>query len=182
MPRDHDEMYNHQDLLTFDPNLIIQHLHANINHNYFEFAGLTFQQVNGTAMGAAFSPTVANIFMSVIIKRFLNTLPDAPILLKQYSDDIFVLWPSLTPSLTFQYTISTQAVDFLITIYKGDTFNDTNHLVNTFQKSQNLYQYLHYSSSHTRAIYKGLRIHSLYIYAPTPPSLKSSLSFPISST
>ncbi len=92
----YEEMCSHQDLLMFDPNLIIRLLHANVNYNYFEFAGLTFQQTKGTAMGAAFSPTVANIFMSVIIRRFLSAQNDKPTLLKRYIDDIFVIWPNET--------------------------------------------------------------------------------------
>ncbi len=79
------EMCSHQDLLIFDPNLIIRLLHVNVNYNYFDFAGLTFHQVHGTAMGTAFSPTVANIFMSAIIRRFLNTQTDQP------SNDILMI-------------------------------------------------------------------------------------------
>ena len=55
------EMYKKRHLLLFDPNLIIQLLHTCINFNFFEFASLIFKQIKGTAMGAAFSPTVANI-------------------------------------------------------------------------------------------------------------------------
>ena len=51
-------------ILPFDPNLIIRLLHININHNYFEFTSLIFQQIKGTAIGAAFSLTAANICQS----------------------------------------------------------------------------------------------------------------------
>ena len=44
-------------------------------------------------MGAAFSPTVANIFMSVILRKFLNT-QQQPLLLARYIDDIFMIWPN----------------------------------------------------------------------------------------
>ena len=54
-----DEMNQNRHLLPFDPNLIIKLLHINVNHNYFEFASLIFQQIKGTAMGTAFSPTAA---------------------------------------------------------------------------------------------------------------------------
>lgn len=76
------EMFEHSDLLIFDPNLIRHLLELNMNNNYFEFAGSTFLQVDGTAMGAAFSPTIANIFMSTIVKQFLSTTPEKPILLR----------------------------------------------------------------------------------------------------
>ena len=69
----YNEMSQHRHLLLFDPNFVIQLLYTNVNYNYFEFASLIFQQVKGTAMGAPFSPTVANIYMSVTIRRFLRT-------------------------------------------------------------------------------------------------------------
>ena len=69
----HTEMHNKSHLFTFDPNFITRLLHININHNYFRFGHHTFQQIKGTAMGAAFSPTITNIFMSSIIRSFLLT-------------------------------------------------------------------------------------------------------------
>ena len=77
----YDEMYSKSHLLLFDPNLIIQLLHTCINSNFFEFASMVFQQIKGTAMGAAFSPTVANIYMSVTIRRLLLTQYKPPLLL-----------------------------------------------------------------------------------------------------
>ena len=52
----YDEMHTKSDLILYDPNLIIHLLHTNVNFNYFEFAIFFFQQIKGTAMGAAFSP------------------------------------------------------------------------------------------------------------------------------
>ena len=80
----YDELYTHRFLLTFNPNLIIRLLHLNINYNYFTFDKLVFQQIEGTAMGALFSPTVANIFMSIVLKKFLATQPIKPLILKRY--------------------------------------------------------------------------------------------------
>ena len=65
-------------LLIFDHNLIIQFLHININCDYFQFVGMYLQQIQGTAMGAAFSPTLANIVMSIALQRFLSTQKDQP--------------------------------------------------------------------------------------------------------
>lgn len=57
----------------------------------FSFATYIFQQMTETAMGAAFSPTIANIdiFMPVFIRKILGT---QPLLLKHYIDDIFLIW------------------------------------------------------------------------------------------
>ena len=130
----YDEMNQHRYLLPFDPNLIIRLLHANVNHNYFEFASLIFQQIKGTAMGAVFSPTAANIFMSVTIRRFLRTQKKKPLLLVRYIDDIFMIWThteeelkkfltdmnSHNPALLYTYHYSPTTVDFLdLTIYKS---------------------------------------------------------------
>lgn len=72
--------------MLLDSKFIIKMVHIHINHNYFNFADLTFQRTQGTAMGAAFSPSIANI-MSVIIRKFLAHNP-----CYMYIDDIFILF------------------------------------------------------------------------------------------
>uniref|UniRef100_A0A1X7SVF2 Reverse transcriptase domain-containing protein n=1 Tax=Amphimedon queenslandica TaxID=400682 RepID=A0A1X7SVF2_AMPQE len=121
---------------------------------------IPFRQIEGTAMGAAFSPSIANIYMSVLLKSFLSKRSDKSLLIKRYIDDIFMIWQkhhdlnkfvddinSYHPNIKFTFTQSDSAVDFLdITVYKGE---DTKKLkVSTFQKENNLHQYLHFSSSH----------------------------------
>ena len=176
-------MYNNRHLILFDPNLIIQLLHTCVNFNYFEFASLTFQQIKGTAMGAAFSPTVANIYMSIMIRRFLRTQPKHPLLLVRYIDDIFMIWTytvqeldqflkdlnNFNPALKYTHSYSQQTVDFLdLTIFKSDNFPFTNMLsTKTFQKPHNLHQYLHYTSHHDRPIYKAIISGELIRYART---------------
>jgi hypothetical protein len=149
------EICNNPHLFTFNPNLIIRLLHININYNYFGFAHSTFQQIKGTAMGAAFSPTIANIFMSTIMKNFLHTQPIKPLLLTRYIDDIFLIWTnseeelysfltdlnSFHPNLRFTHEHSTTSINFLdLTIFKGSLFPFINILdTKTFQKPLNLY-------------------------------------------
>ena len=179
----YNEMHKKRHLLPFDPNLIIQLLHTCINYNYFEFASLIFQQVKGTAMGAAFSPTVANIFMSVTISHFLSTQVCKPQLLVRYIDDIFLIWTHgeeklthflsdlnhFNPALKYTHHYSLQTVDFLdLTIFKSTFFPSTNLLdTKTFQKAHNLYQYLHYSSNHDRSRYKAIITGELIRYVRT---------------
>ena len=86
----YDEMHNNRHLIPFNPNLIIQLLHTNINYNYFEFGTFIFQQTNRTAMGVAFSPTNANIYMFITLRNILRTQPRKPQLLKRYIDDIMM--------------------------------------------------------------------------------------------
>ena len=135
----YDELHSHRHLLLFDPNLVIRLLQINVNYNSLEFSTYIFQQV--TVMGAAFSPTIANIFMSVILRRFLCTQRYHPLLLKRYTDDIIIIWTEsqlldkfLTalnefhPSLHYTYSSSTESTDFLdLTIYKGPHFQCTHH-------------------------------------------------------
>ena len=184
----YDEMNNNRDLIIINPNLIIQLLQININYNYFEFMNINFQQIQGTAMGATFSPTIANIFMSIFLKRFLQTQTNRPTLLRRYIDDIFLIWPkqnnfrqfigalnSFHPSLQFTYNQSENSIDFLdITIYKGDNHNNRSILdIKTFQKPQNLYQYLHYTSHHPKSTHKGIIIGECKRYIRTNTSIEN---------
>ncbi len=120
-------------------------------------------------MGASFSPTIANIFLSITLNKFLATQPLKPLLLKRYIDDIFVIWPhsseelntfltalnTFHSSLHFTSSYSQTETNFLdITIFKHDTFPYTNTLdTKTYQKPKNLYQYVHYNSAHSRKLF-----------------------------
>ena len=61
-------------------------------------------------------------------------------------------------SLTYTHQSSSTSIDFLdLTIYKGPNFPNTSILDTcTFQKPQNLYQYLHYSSNHPKSLFKAI--------------------------
>ena len=157
-----NHIWKKRHILLADLNLVIQLLQTDINYNYFAFAS------QGTAMGAAFSPTIANIFMSVTLRRFLRTQSSKPILLVRYIDDIFLVWPkretigtflselnNFHPNLKFTHTLSEATIDYLdLTIYKGPHFPSTKKLdIKTFQKPQNLYQYLEYTSTHPKSVY-----------------------------
>ena len=167
----YEEMLNHRHLIITNPNLVIQLLHTNVNFNYFQFAGIHFQQIQGTAMGTAFSPTVANIFMSILIKNFLKAQSEKPLLLVRYIDDIFLIWPTkdtlnqflvqldnFHPNLKFTHSVSDISVNFLdLTIYKGPNFKTSHRLdLKTYQKPLNLYQYIEYTSAHPRNIYRSI--------------------------
>ena len=65
---------------------------------------------------------------------------------------------SCHPTIHFTWTISSEGVDFLDTrIYKGSRFQQTGTLdIQTFFKPTNTFQYLHFSSSHPKGVFKGL--------------------------
>ena len=167
----YEQMHQKRHLILCDTNLIMKLLHTCVNYNYFQFANFSYQQIHGTAMGAAFSPTVANIFMSVTLQRFLNTRQQKPLILARYIDDIFIIWPNsetlpdfitalnnFHPKLRFTHEQSPNSINFLdITIYKGPNFQTTQLLdLKTYQKPQNLYQYIEYTSEHPEHIYRSI--------------------------
>ena len=182
----YDEMFEHRHLILFDPNLIVRLLHLNVNHNFFNFGDLTFQQIKGTAMGAAFSPSVANIYMSVMLRRFLRTQQKKPQLLVRYIDDVFLLWPhtldelktfltdlnNFNEAIHYTYEYSPSSANFLdLTIYKGSSFHYTSTLdTKTYQKPQNLYQYTHFTSNHQKATFKAVITGELIRYTRTNTS------------
>ena len=167
----YQEMLNQQNLILADPNLIIKLLHLNINFSYFQFATLCFQQIRGTTMGTCYSPTIANIFMSVIIKNFLKTQSLQPLLLYRYINDIFIIWPhkenldrflnelnNYHPNLKFTHSISNSAVNFLdLSIYKGPDFKNVHKLdCKTHQKPQSLHQYIEFTSAHPKNVFRSI--------------------------
>jgi hypothetical protein len=135
------------------------------------------------AMGAACSPTIANIYMSVTLRKFLRTQNHTPLLLTRYIDDIFIIWTHgqkelgqfmdnlnhFNSSRRYTYQYSSTSIDFLdLTIYKGPSFSNTKILDTcTFQKTQNLYQYLHYSSNHSKSLFKAIITGELIRYVRT---------------
>ena len=140
-------------------------------------------------MGAAFSPTLANIFMSVILRRFLATQTSHPLLLKRYIDDVFILWQhgeaslvtflsninNIHPNIRFKYEYFNQSSAFLdLMIYKSSNFQTTGKLdTSTFQKAQNLYQYLHFSSNHPKQKFKAIIIGECMRYARTSTTIEN---------
>ena len=66
----HQEMVTHADLLICDPNPVIQLLHVNINHKYFDFNGFILQQIHGSHGRSHLLP---NIFMSVLFRKCLHS-------------------------------------------------------------------------------------------------------------
>ncbi len=178
----YNEMISHQHLLIFDPNLIIRLLHLNLTNNYFEFANFNFQQTTGIAMGAAFSPTVANIFMSSFFQQFLKTTNNHPVLLTRYIDDVFIIWPKkfplakfitainqFHPNIKFTTSSSDLTINYLdLTIYKGKLFEEKQLLdIKTYQKPRNLYQYLHFTSHHPKSNFKSIVIGECIRYIRT---------------
>ena len=142
-------------------------------------------------MGAAFSPNLADIFLSIFFRRFLSDQPVLLPLFKRYIDDIFLLWPAghnlpafieslntAHPCLKFTHHSSLLSVDYLdLVIYKGERHRTSGYLdLRTFQKPLNLYQYLEFSSCHTQSVFKGLVVGECIRYIRTNSSKESYLT------
>ena len=140
--------------------------------NVFSFDGQIYEQIQGTAMGTKMAPSYANLFMDRFEKAFLAQEPIQPLLWKRYIDDILCIWTGTRSeldsfldrlnkahrTLRFTWSISSERVEFLdLNLFKGGRFNTTNHLdMSTHFKKTNTFQYLHFSSSHPRSVFKGL--------------------------
>ena len=59
----------------FDRRLFMQFLRLAVQDTYFMFDGILHKQTEGLAMGNPSAPTLANIFLCNLEKRFLNTCP-----------------------------------------------------------------------------------------------------------
>ena len=140
--------------------------------NVFSFDGQVYQQIQGTAVGTRMAPSYANLFMDRFERAFLAQEPILPLVWKRYIDDILCIWPGTRSeldsfldrlnkahrTLRFTWSISDERIEFLdLNIFKGGRFNATQLLdLSTHFKSTNTFQYLHFSSSHPRSVFKGL--------------------------
>ena len=140
--------------------------------NVFSFNGQAYQQIQGMAMGTRMAPSYANLFMDRFERAFLAQEPIQPLVWKRYIDDILCIWTGSRSeldnfldrlnrahhSIKFTWSISNERIQFLdLNIFKGDRFTETGHLdLSTHFKSTNTFQYLHFSSSHPRSVFKGL--------------------------
>ena len=65
-----------------------------VKENHFVFNGQLFDQIDGVAMGSPLGPSLANIFMSHLEKRYLVNCPSEfkPVLYRRYVDDTYCLF------------------------------------------------------------------------------------------
>lgn len=156
----------------FPPQVARELLNIILQHNYFEFNGQMYTQIQGTAMGTKVAPSYANLFMDTLEKEFLTDLQTKPILWKRFIDDILIVWPGPPetlkeeidklnqqhPTIKFTAEISETQVTFLdLELYKGNRFQSSGKLdIRPHIKATNKFQYLHYSSAHPRSVFKAV--------------------------
>ena len=61
---------------------------------YFLFNGSLYKQIDGVSMGSCLGPSLANIFMCYMERKWLNDCPEdlKPLLYKRYVDDTFLVF------------------------------------------------------------------------------------------
>ena len=150
-------------------NVLHQHFEIVLKGNVFRFDGQIYKQIQGTAMETKVTPSYANLFMDRFERAFIAQEPTQPLVWKRYIDDILCIWIGTRNelegfldrlnkahrTLKFTWSISDERIEFLdLNLFKGGRFNRTNLDMSTHFKTTS--QYLHFSSSHPRGIFKGL--------------------------
>ena len=80
--------------VKFDRVYFLKLLNFALTDNQFMFNAKLYDQVDGVAMDSLLGPSLANIFMSVLVDKYLNECPShfKPILYRQYFGDTFCLF------------------------------------------------------------------------------------------
>ena len=98
-----------------------------LKNNLFEFDGVYYKQLQGTAMGTKLAPAYANIFMGQLEHNILSHISLKPSFYKRFIDDILILWPhseadlktflaslnDFHPSIKFTYKYNKNRITFL---------------------------------------------------------------------
>lgn len=147
-----------------------------LEHNFLTFDKQIFKQIKGVAMGQSVAVAFACIYISMIeikcLKKChrLNSNFQYPVYFKRFIDDIFSVWKTtadaeffisemnnMHPNIKLTSSISASFSIFLdVQVYKGPQFSHSNFLdIALYQKPINKYQYIPYSSYHTKFIFKS---------------------------
>ena len=143
-------------------------LHLNLFNNDFTFIGDLYLQTKGVAMGKAFAPSLANIFLIPFDHLACNNFKVKPLAFYRYIDDICFIWPGSiqelkefelllnfwNPSIHLTFTSSPSSVNFLdLTIYisHGNIIN-----TNIYFKPTDQHLLISPKSYHPRNVSKGI--------------------------
>jgi hypothetical protein len=143
-----------------------------LQYNYASFAGHTFCQVFGTAMGTATAPTYANLFLAGYEAAPLKQLTDIILYYGRFIDDISAIivgsqedvlkfqdrFGKLHPNMKMEWTHSRHQIPFLdvhvsLEVAPGRLRQSSKVEVVThvYQKALNAYLYIPWNSCHSDA-------------------------------
>ena len=131
-----------------------------LDNNYFEFNDKIYRQKLGTAIGTKFGPAYANLFMTRLEERLVDTSVEKPLIWMRYIDDIFFIWMhgeaklkefidhlnSSHDTIKFTSKHSRDSISFLdvqVTLSEGGVLS-----TDLFCKPTDTHQYLHKRSCH----------------------------------
>ena len=147
----------------------IKLLHLDLTTNDFMFNNQHFLQTRGTAMGRAYAPAYANIFMAKWEKGAMDKSPLKPKLYLRYLDDIFVIWShGIQAFWAFFHTLNNHhrtiklkpqinhtTIDFLdVTVFKVP--NNPKLQTKVYFKPTDTHQLLHKQSFHPKHTFSGI--------------------------
>lgn len=153
-------------------NYIIKLLKINLTKNDFQFNSKFYLQTKGTAMGKAFAPSYANIFMARWEESALASHPLKPFSYFRFLDDIWGVWThsedafstfiqhlnNHQKSIKIKYTLDPKEVNFLdVTTFKGTRFSETGRLdFRVHFKETDTHSLLHKTSFHPKHTFQGI--------------------------
>ena len=130
-----------------------------LKRNNFQFNGINYLQVGGTAMGTKVAPSFAITYMGDFEEKHVYTYRLKPLIYLRYIDDIFIIWQhgdeelehffqhmnSCSPHIKFTTETSKETIPFLDTsvIIQG-----TNIMTTLYTKPTDSHDYLYYDSAH----------------------------------
>lgn len=134
---------------------------------FFEFDQKFFRQKFGLSMGAPLSPTLANIFMELIERKFIIPAFNDLIWFR-YVDDIFAVFPTvydpitilehinnITPTIKFTMeSPERSSLPFLDVLVRIN--NDGRPLFKVYRKTTHTNSYVHWYSCHNNNIKNGI--------------------------
>jgi hypothetical protein len=142
-----------------------------LRHNDFQFADEIFLQILGIAMGKAFAPNLANLYLLEFDKAAISGFSIKPSLYYRFIDDTFLIWPGSLQQLdSYQAFLNNIIPDIKITliskqfitefldtlIYKHYSGNHALLKTRVFFKSTDTHQLLHGHSFHPKHSCRGV--------------------------
>ncbi|XP_073425439.1 uncharacterized protein [Dendrobates tinctorius] len=154
--------------------LVLELLEFSLTHNFFTFMGSFYLQLQGTAMGASFAPSYANLFLGLWERDLplsdqYQSMDRIPLWVR-YIDDIFLVWQGNEVQLsnfmerinsndrnihlTYQYDMT--KVSFL----DVNVWRDNDNILQTsiFRKETSSNMLLHASSAHPKSLINSIPI------------------------
>jgi hypothetical protein len=170
---------------TKDINLIIDLLNFVLNNNYFEFAGKSFLQIKGTAMGKNCAVVFANIYLHSLEQQALSNCAlygdrsfISPRVLVRYIDDYFGLFDRHRDAILFSKILqglrrglklsdiqlgnTVHFLDMHFTQVDLPDIADIKVDVELFTKPTAAFQYIHFKSDHPISMKRAFISAELY--------------------